>query len=59
MLIRNNVKLILVFLDVLSSGARRGKGLFYGIKFASRRARIHASGAYKQIWRSIYFFNAV
>ena len=37
-------------------GGRKGKGLFYGIKFASRRAKILAFGAYKQMWRSIYFF---
>ena len=39
-------------------GRESGKGLFCDIKFASKRARIHAFGAYKQIWRSI-FLNAV
>ena len=39
---RNKAELILVFLVVLKSGERRGKGLFYVIKFASRRARILA-----------------
>ena len=33
---------------------RRGKELFYGIKFASRRARILGFGDYKQMWRAIY-----
>ena len=46
LVIRNNVKLILVFLDVLNREREGESGFFYGInKFASRCARIQGFGA--------------
>ena len=34
----------------------RNNAKLISVFLASRRARIHAFGAYKQIWRSVYFF---